>query len=89
MHLYRKLVSAKIDSCNDNDLESGIDQLLKHLQQVNVQMQAWVSSGGSEIFSHTLTRHQEILQDLTQVNNNFLSSMSIYLVICSVHVIWC
>ncbi|CAM8958642.1 unnamed protein product [Rhodiola kirilowii] len=29
-------------------------------------MQTWVSSGGSEIFSHTLTRHQEILQDLTQ-----------------------
>ncbi|XP_047967121.1 Golgi SNAP receptor complex member 1-1 [Salvia hispanica] len=66
MHLYRKLVSTKVESCNDNDLESGIDHLLKQLQQVNVQMQAWVSSGGSEIFSHTLTRHQEILQDLTQ-----------------------
>ncbi|XP_042000712.1 Golgi SNAP receptor complex member 1-1-like [Salvia splendens] len=66
MHLYRKLVSTKVESCNDNDLESGIDHLLKQLQQVNVQMQAWVSSGGSEIFSHTLIRHQEILQDLTQ-----------------------
>ncbi|KAG6388113.1 hypothetical protein SASPL_153311 [Salvia splendens] len=66
MHLYRKLVSTKVESCNDNDLESGIDHLLKQLQQVNVQMQTWVSSGGSEIFSHTLTRHQEILQDLTQ-----------------------
>lgn len=67
MHLYRKLVSTKVVSSNDNDLESGVDQLLKQLQQVNMQMQAWVSSGGSEIFSHTLTRHQEILQDLTQV----------------------
>lgn len=68
MHLYRKLVSTKVDNSNDNDLESGIDLLLKQLQQVNLQMRAWVSSGGSEIFSHTLTRHQEILQDLTQVN---------------------
>lgn len=67
MHLYRKLVSNKVGSSNDNDLESGISLLLKQLQQVNAQMQAWVSSGGSEIFSHTLTRHQEILQDLTQV----------------------
>ncbi|XP_051137768.1 Golgi SNAP receptor complex member 1-1 [Andrographis paniculata] len=66
MHLYRKLVSTKVDNFSDNDIESGIDQLLKQLQQVNTQMQAWVSSGGSEIFSHTLTRHQEILQDLTQ-----------------------
>lgn len=71
MHMYRKLVSTKVDSSNDNELESGIDQLLKQLQQVNMQMQAWVSSGGSEIFSHTLTRHQEILQDLTQVYNIF------------------
>lgn len=68
MHLYRKLVSTKVDNSNDNDVESGIDLLLKQLQQVNLQMRAWVSSGGSEIFSHTLTRHQEILQDLTQVN---------------------
>lgn len=67
MHLYCKLVSTKIDNSSDSDLESGIEQLLKHLQQVNLQMQAWVSSGGSEIFSHTLTRHQEILQDLSQV----------------------
>ncbi|KAK6162041.1 hypothetical protein DH2020_001882 [Rehmannia glutinosa] len=49
-------------------------QLLKQLQQVNMQMQAWVSSGGSEIFSHTLTRHQEILQDLTQEFNRLHSS---------------
>ncbi|KAF3663130.1 Golgi SNAP receptor complex member 1-1 [Capsicum annuum] len=66
MHLYRRFVSNKTGNANDNDLESNIDQLLKQLQQVNSQMQAWVSSGGSEIFSHTLTRHQEILQDLFQ-----------------------
>lgn len=70
MNSYRKLVSskdsAKLDS-SENGVESGIDRLLKHLQQVNSQMQAWVSSGGSEMVSHTLTRHQEILQDITQV----------------------
>lgn len=70
MNSYRKLVSAKASAkfdAVDNDLEAGIDRLLKQLQHVNSQMQAWVSSGGSEMVSHTLTRHQEILQDLTQV----------------------
>lgn len=66
MHLYRKLVSMKVEGDKEKEIDSGIDQLLKQLQQVNSHMQAWVSSGGSEIFSHTLTRHQEILQDLTQ-----------------------
>ncbi|CAH9099770.1 unnamed protein product [Cuscuta europaea] len=74
MHFYRRLVSKKIDGSNDNNLEKGIDQLLKDLQQVNSQMQAWVSSGGAEIFSHTLTRHQEILQDLTQEFKRLRSS---------------
>lgn len=70
MNSYRKFVSAKGSAKSDaadTDLESGIDRLLKQLQQVNLQMQAWVSSGGSEMVSHTLTRHQEILQDITQV----------------------
>lgn len=70
MHSYRRLVSTKaltkLDGA-ETDLEAGIDLLLRQLQQVNAQMQAWVSSGGSEMVSHTLTRHQEILQDLTQV----------------------
>lgn len=69
MNSYRKLVSANVSSKADtagSDLESWIERLLKQLQQVNSQMQAWVSSGGSEMVSHTLTRHQEILQDLTQ-----------------------
>ncbi|XWS11718.1 hypothetical protein CRYUN_Cryun37aG0023400 [Craigia yunnanensis] len=69
MNSYRKLVSTKVSTkvdLEENDLESGIDRLLKQLQQVNMQMQDWVSSGGSEMVSHTLTRHQEILQDLTQ-----------------------
>ncbi|KAG6783195.1 hypothetical protein POTOM_012639 [Populus tomentosa] len=69
MSSFRKLASSKVSTKVDspeNDLESGIDRLLKQLQQVNSQMQAWVSSGGSEMVSHTLTRHQEILQDLTQ-----------------------
>ncbi|XP_013613194.1 PREDICTED: uncharacterized protein LOC106319424 isoform X1 [Brassica oleracea var. oleracea] len=66
MHLYHRLVSTKSDG-EESDLEAGIDLLLRQLQQVNAQMQAWVSSGGSEMVSHTLTRHQEIVQDLTQV----------------------
>ncbi|CAN8305059.1 unnamed protein product [Cochlearia groenlandica] len=70
MHSYRRLVStkalAKSDGGVESDLEAGIELLLRQLQQVNAQMQAWVSSGGSEMVSHTLTRHQEILQDLTQ-----------------------
>ncbi|KAF5739036.1 Golgi SNAP receptor complex member 1-1 [Tripterygium wilfordii] len=75
---YRRLVyikvSTKVDT-SENDLESGIDRLLKQLQQVNEQMQAWVSSGGSEMVSHTLTRHQEILQDLTQEFYRLRSSL--------------
>lgn len=67
MHMYRKLASTKVDEGNESDLGSNIEQLLKQLHQVISQMQAWVSSGGSEIFSHTLTRHREIHHDLTQV----------------------
>lgn len=78
MHSYRKVVSskasAKIDAA-ENDLESGIDRLLKQLQLVNQQMHDWVSSGGSEMVSHTLTRHQEILQDLTQEFYRLRSSL--------------
>lgn len=78
MNSFRKLVSTK-GSTNadtaDSDVESGIERLLKQLQQVNSQMQAWVSSGGSEMVSHTLTRHQEILQDLTQEFYRLRSSL--------------
>ncbi|CAN6931696.1 unnamed protein product [Brassica oleracea] len=74
MHSYRRLVSTKSDGA-ESDLEAGIDLLLRQLQQVNAQMQAWVSSGGSEMVSHTLTRHQEILQDLTQEFDRHRSSL--------------
>ncbi|CAL1376805.1 unnamed protein product [Linum trigynum] len=78
MNSYRKLVSskgsAKVDS-DENDLESSIERLLDQLQQVSLQMQAWVSSGGSEMVSHTLTRHQEILQDLRQEFHRLRSSL--------------
>ncbi|KAH0877311.1 hypothetical protein HID58_064705 [Brassica napus] len=70
MHSYRRLFSTKSDGA-ESDLEAGIDLLLRQLQQVNAQMQAWICSGGSEMVSHTLTRHQEILQDLTQERNEF------------------
>ncbi|KAE8655509.1 Golgi SNAP receptor complex member 1-1 [Hibiscus syriacus] len=78
MNAYRKLVSNKVSTKNDseeNDIESGIDRLLKQLQQVNLKMQDLVSSGGSEMVSHTLTRHQEILQDLTQEFYRLRSSL--------------
>ncbi|XP_011624305.1 Golgi SNAP receptor complex member 1-1 [Amborella trichopoda] len=74
INLYRKLVAAKGD-VNEKDLESGIDHLLKQLQHVNSQMQIWVSSGSSEVFSHTLTRHQEILHDFTQEFYRLRSSL--------------
>lgn len=65
LNAYRKVVSTKPDG-SEFDLESSIERLLKQLQLVNSQMQTWVSSGGSEILSHTLNRHREISQDLTQ-----------------------
>ncbi|ESQ29490.1 hypothetical protein EUTSA_v10024040mg [Eutrema salsugineum] len=74
MHSYRRLVLTKALTKSDgaeSDLEAGIDLLL--ICYVNAQMQAWVSSGGSEMVSHTLTRHQEILQDLTHVFIHFLT----------------
>ncbi|KAK1408378.1 hypothetical protein QVD17_40103 [Tagetes erecta] len=75
MHMYRKLVSTKLDDANETNLGSNVEQLLKQLHQVILQMQAWVSSGGSEIFSHTLTRHHEIYHDLTQEYNRLRSSL--------------
>jgi hypothetical protein len=81
MIAYRKLVSMKSDG-SENDIEADIERSLKQLQQVNSQMQTWVSSGGSEVLSHTLTRHMEILQDLTQVH---IASYSSTLSNCSLH----
>ncbi|XP_047321988.1 Golgi SNAP receptor complex member 1-1-like [Impatiens glandulifera] len=75
MHTYRKLVSTKSDDTSNKDLEPNIDQLLQQLQRVILHMQAWVSSGGSEVLSHTLTRHQEIHQDLRQEFNRLRSSL--------------
>uniref|UniRef100_A0A0D9XDR5 Golgi SNAP receptor complex member 1 n=1 Tax=Leersia perrieri TaxID=77586 RepID=A0A0D9XDR5_9ORYZ len=76
MIVYRKLVSMKSDG-SENDIESDIERSLKQLQQVNSQMQTWVSSGGSEVLSHTLTRHMEILQDLTQEFYRLRSSLRV------------
>ncbi|KAL9263432.1 Golgi SNAP receptor complex member 1-1-like protein [Drosera capensis] len=74
MMSYRKVVAAKDDS-EDEALESGIELLIKQLQQVEFQMKEWVSSGGAEVVSHTLTRHQELLQDITQEFNLLRSSL--------------
>lgn len=70
INAYRKLASAKVSikaETAESDIESRTERLLNQLRQVNSQMQAWVSSFGSQMVSHTLNRHQEILQDLTQV----------------------
>ncbi|KAK4771353.1 hypothetical protein SAY87_031885 [Trapa incisa] len=74
---FRKLVSSKASKFDpsENDLESSIDGLLKQLEQINMQMQAWVSSEGTNMISHTLTRHQEILRDLTQEFYRLCSSL--------------
>ncbi|KAL5698855.1 Golgi SNAP receptor complex member 1-1 [Ranunculus cassubicifolius] len=74
MNSYRKFVASKVDG-TESDVEAGIDRLIKQLQQVISQMQSWVSNGGSEVFSHTVTRHQEILQDLTQEFHRLQSSL--------------
>ncbi|XP_042422800.1 Golgi SNAP receptor complex member 1-1-like [Zingiber officinale] len=74
MTSYRRLVSSNPDG-SVADLESSIEHLLKQLQQINLQMQTWVSSGGSQIISHTLTRHKEILQDLSQEFYRLRSSL--------------
>ncbi|KAL5221417.1 hypothetical protein ABZP36_026130 [Zizania latifolia] len=74
MSAYCKLISMKSDG-SENDTESDIEISLKQLQQVNSQMQTWVSLGGSEVLSHTLTRHMEILQDLTQEFYRLRSSL--------------
>ncbi|KAL0665319.1 hypothetical protein Bca4012_102157 [Brassica carinata] len=53
MHSYR---STKSDGA-ESDLEAGIDLLLRQLQQVNAQMQAWVPSrshAGKECMLHFL-----------------------------------
>lgn len=46
--------------------EAEIERLLKHLDDVNVQMQSWVSNAGSDVLAHTLARHQNILHELSQ-----------------------
>ncbi|KAL3699969.1 hypothetical protein R1sor_017991 [Riccia sorocarpa] len=60
---YRKAANGPEDS---EGTEAAIKELLRNLQQVNNQMQAWVSKGGSHVLSHTLARHNDIFHELTQ-----------------------
>lgn len=71
---YRRLVNTKVEG-SEQEKEAGIERLLQQLQHVNSQMQVWVSSGSSEILSHTLTRHQEIFNDLSQEFKRLRSSL--------------
>lgn len=53
--------------------EAEIARLLQQLNEVNKHMQSWVSNAGSDVLSHTLTRHRNILHELSQVRFlNFL-----------------
>lgn len=47
-------------------LECEIEKLLQRLEQINLQMQSWVSFSGSDLLSHTLARHKDISNELTQ-----------------------
>lgn len=47
--------------------EAEIEKLLQHLNEVNKDMQNWVSNAGSDVLSHTLARHRNILHELSQV----------------------
>ncbi|KAG0577748.1 hypothetical protein KC19_5G178100 [Ceratodon purpureus] len=46
--------------------EAEIERLLQQLNEVNKQMQSWVSNAGSDVLSHTLARHRNILHELSQ-----------------------
>lgn len=54
-----------VDGQTDGN-EVEIERLLQHLNDVNVRMQNWVSDAGSDVLSHTLVRHQNILHELSQ-----------------------
>ncbi|KAI3683967.1 hypothetical protein L1987_84484 [Smallanthus sonchifolius] len=75
MDLYRKLISTKVDDGDENNLGSRIEELLRVLHDLVSQLQASVSSEGLEIYSHTLTRHQEIHHDLSQAFNRLRSGL--------------
>ena len=47
--------------------EAEIERLLQQLNEVNKHMQNWVSNAGSDVLSHTLARHRNILHELSQV----------------------
>ncbi|KAG2254948.1 hypothetical protein Bca52824_085084 [Brassica carinata] len=61
MHSYR---STKSDGA-ESDLEAGIDLLLRQLQQVNAQMQAWVPSR-SHADLRTKQEHALLLEDVKE-----------------------
>jgi hypothetical protein len=57
--------------------EAEIERLLQQLNDVNKHMQSWVSNAGSDVLSHTLARHRNILHELSQVCNNFSTPPSL------------
>ncbi|KAF8049552.1 hypothetical protein N665_2183s0014 [Sinapis alba] len=75
MHSYRRLVSTnkaltKSDG-GESDLEAGIDLLLRQLQQVNAQMQAW------EFYRHRSSlkakqEHASLLEDFREFDRTRL-----------------
>jgi Golgi SNAP receptor complex protein 1 len=64
---FRRLGNGPAGDGQGDGNEAEIERLLQQLNEVNKQMQSWVSSAGSDVLSHTLTRHRNILQELSQV----------------------
>jgi Golgi SNAP receptor complex protein 1 len=61
---FRRLGTA-VDAQGDGS-EAEIERLLQQLNEVNKHMQNWVSNAGSDVLSHTLARHRNILHELSQ-----------------------
>ena len=64
---FRRLGTA-VDAQGDGS-EAEIERLLQQLNEVNKHMQNWVSNAGSDVLSHTLARHRNILHELSQVSS--------------------
>lgn len=65
---FRRLGTA-VDAQGDGS-EAEIERLLQQLNEVNKHMQNWVSNAGSDVLSHTLARHRNILHELSQVSSD-------------------
>lgn len=70
---FRKAINCAGESKEDT-LQFELEKLLQSLQKTNLQMQLLVSSAGSDVLSHTLARHKDIYNELTQEFQRLKSS---------------